>query len=295
MSSEFPVRRTMIAEVVDRNSIGRAISLEQTSNSLFRMLGPFIGGVFLATIGAQGGFLLGTTLYSIGVIISLSLRYQRPVAPRQDLTARSQVVEGIRYISTSQLLVGTLAVTLVLNVFAFPYMSQQPIVARQQLGASDFLIGVMQSVEGAGAFVGAALIAIFARPRHFTSIYMWGSMLFLVAIVAFSLSSTYWVTLVILFLAGAGMSGFASMQTAIMIYASTPEMRARALGAVAVVIGIGPFGQLGIGLLANVLDPATAVLIVASIGIAGMVAVFFIFPILRRATTLEQNTVLPGN
>ena len=32
MSSEFPIRRTMIAEVVDRGSIGRAISLEQTSN-----------------------------------------------------------------------------------------------------------------------------------------------------------------------------------------------------------------------------------------------------------------------
>ena len=290
MSSEFPIRRTMIAEVVDRGSIGRAISLEQTSNSLFRILGPFIGGVFLATIGAQGGFLLGVALYSIGAIIALSMKYRRPEVLQQIQSARTQVIEGVRYISRSQLLVGTLAVTLVLNVFAFPYMSQQPIVARLELGVSDVLIGVMQSVDGAGAFLGAALIAIFARPRHYTNIYMWGSLLFLVAIVAFSRSNTYWLTLVILFFAGAGMSGFATMQSAIMIYVSSPAMRGRALGAVTVFIGIGPFGQLGIGLLASILDPATAVLIVASIGIAAMVAVFFVFPIMRNSAALERDS-----
>ena len=89
------------------------------------------------------------------------------------------------------------------------------------------------------------------------------------------------------------MSGFATMQSAIMIYASSPAMRGRALGAVAVFIGIGPFGQLGIGLLASALDPATAVFITASLGIAGMVAVFFIYPIMRKSGTLEREPVGP--
>ena len=289
MASEFPVRRTLYADFIDRGSIGRAISLEQISNSLFRMLGPFIGGLLLVTIGAQGGFMLGTVLYFIGMLIALTIKYQRR-APLQSIpSTRTQVVEGVRYISRSQLLVGTLAVTLVLNVFAFPYLSQQPLVARQELGISDILIGVMQSVEGAGAFVGAGLIAIFAKPRHYTNIYMWGSLLFLVGIALFSQSNTYWVTLIILFFAGIGMSGFATMQSAIMIYVSSPSMRGRVLGAVAVFIGLGPFGQLGIGLLANVLDPATAVLITSSIGIIAMVAVFFIYPILRNYRTLERG------
>ena len=293
MASEFPVRRTMIAEVVGRSSIGRAISLEQTTNSLFRILGPFIGGLFLVTTGAQGGFLLGVALYSIGALISLTLKYRRPEVLQEIPSPKTQVVEGVRYISRSQLMIGTLAVTLVLNVFGFPYLSQQPIVGRQELMVSDVLIGVMLSVEGVGAFLGAVLIAIFARPRHYTRIYMWGSLLFLVAIVLFSRSDMYWVTLVVLFFAGVGMSGFATMQSAIMIHASSPAMRGRALGAVAVFIGIGPFGQLGIGLLASALDPATAVLITASLGIAGMVAVFFIYPIMRKSGTLEREPVGP--
>jgi MFS family permease len=290
MASEFPVRRTMIGEVVARSSVGRAVSLEQTTNSLFRIIGPFLGGVFLATIGAQGGFLLGFLLYLIGAVIAVSLKYHGLTSNELTVGPKTQIIEGIQYIRKSQVMIGTLGVTLILNVFGFSYLSQQPVVAKQVLQVSDVLIGVLQSVEGAGAFVGAALIAVFAKPRHYTRIYMWGSLLFVIAIVLFSQSTTYWLTLIILFFAGLGMSGFATMQSAIMIYASSPKMRGRVIGSIAVFIGIGPFGQLGIGLLANILDPATAVLLTASIGIIFMFIAFIIYPAMSKSTSLEQET-----
>ena len=289
MASEFPVRRTMIGEVVSRMNVGRAVSLEQTTNSLFRIIGPFVGGVFLATIGAQGGFLLGVVLYSIGVLIAISMKYNRPTSTEALAGPKTQITEGIQYIRKSQVMIGTLGVTLVLNVFGFSYLSQQPVVAKQVLQVSDVLIGILQSVEGAGAFFGAALIAIFAKPRHYTRIYMWGSLLFMVAIVLFSQSTTYWITLIILFFGGAGMSGFATMQSAIMIYVSSPQMRGRVLGSVAVFIGIGPFGQLGIGLLASILNPATAVLITAGTGIICMFIAFVIYPAMNKPAALEQD------
>ncbi|MDG0867990.1 MFS transporter [Candidatus Lucifugimonas marina] len=289
MASEFPVRRTMIGEVVSRSSVGRAVSLEQTTNSLFRILGPFIGGVFLATIGAQGGFLLGVILYSIGVLIALSMKYSRPTTTEAPAGPKTQIIEGVRYIRKSQVMIGTLGVTLILNVFGFSYMSQQPVVAKQVLQVSDVLIGILQSVEGAGAFIGATLIVIFAKPHHYTRIYMWGSLLFIVAIVLFSQSTNYWLTLIILFFGGMGMSGFATMQSAIMIYVSSPKMRGRVLGSVAVFIGIGPFGQLGIGALANILDPATAVLITALTGIVFMFIAFVLYPAMNKPSSLETD------
>lgn len=289
MASEFPVRRAMIGEVVAKESVGRAMSLEQTTNSLFRILGPIVGGVFLATIGAQGGFMLGFALYSFGMLISLTMKYSPPKSNEVPAGTMTQIVEGIRYIRRSQVMIGTLGVTLIINVFGFTYMSQQPVVARQMLGVSDLLIGLLQSVEGAGALLGASLVAIFARPRHYTRIYMWGSLLFLICIVLFSRSETYWVTLIILFFGGIGMSGFGTMQSAIMIYASSPKMRGRALGAIAVFIGIGPFGQLGIGALASILDPATAMLITASTGIVFMFIAFVIYPAMNKSESLDLD------
>jgi len=289
MASEFPVRRTMIGEVVSRSNVGRAVSLEQTTNSLFRILGPFIGGVFLATIGAQGGFFLGVILYSIGILIAISMKYSRPTSTEEPVGPKTQIIEGVRYIRKSQVMIGTLGVTLILNVFGFSYMSQQPVVAKQVLQVSDVLIGILQSVEGTGAFIGAALIVIFAKPHHYTRIYMWGSLMFMVAIVLFSQSTVYWVTLIILFFGGMGMSGFATMQSAIMIYVASPQMRGRVLGSVAVFIGIGPFGQLGIGALASILNPATAVLITAGIGIICMFIAFVIYPAMSKSDSLELD------
>jgi len=291
MASEFPVRRTMIGEVVLRNSVGRAMSLEQTTNSLFRIIGPFIGGVFLATMGAQGAFLLGVVLYLVGLIIVLSLKYPRPEMSTTPAGPTNQIIEGIQYIRKSQVIIGTLGVTLVVNVFGFSYMSQQPVVAKQVLQVSDILIGLLQSVEGAGAFIGAALIVIFAKPHHYTRIYMWGSLLYLITIVLFSQSEIYWVTLIILFIAGIGMSGFVTMQSAIVIYAASPQMRGRVLGSVAVFIGVGPFGQLGIGMLSSILNPATAILITAGFGIICMFIAFVIYPAMSKPNALEQEAI----
>jgi len=75
-----------------------------------------------------------------------------------------------------------------------------------------------------------------------------------------------------------------------MIYTSSPEMRGRALGSIAVFIGLGPFGQLGIGALANVLDPATAVLIVSGIGIALMVVALVFIPAMRSSRSMDEVT-----
>jgi len=289
MTSDFPVRRTMMGEIVDRSQIGRAMSLEMTSSSFFRILGPFAGGVLLGTVGAYGGFLLAALLYLAGLIIAVSTNYLQPLSTERDTSTKTQMTQGINYIRRNEVIIGTLVVTLVVNAFGFSYMSQQPVVARQVLEVSDVLIGVLQSVEGVGMFLGAALVTIFARPHQYIRIYMGSSLLYLLTITLFSQSNTYWASLLILFLSGIGMSGFAAMQSAIMIYTSSQEMRGRVMGSVTMFIGFGPLGALGIGMLAGFYSIATAVMITACIGIACTLIVFILYPSMRTSKEPKQD------
>ena len=289
MTSDFPVRRTMMGEIVDRSQIGRAMSLEMTSSSFFRMLGPFAGGVLLGTVGAYGGFLLAALLYLVGLIIAVSTNYLQPLSTERYTSPKTQMTQGISYIRRNEIIIGTLVVTLVVNAFGFSYMSQQPVVARQVLEVSDVLIGVLQSVEGVGMFLGAALVTIFARPHQYIRIYMGSSLLYLLTITLFSQSNTYWASLLILFLSGIGMSGFAAMQSAIMVYTSSQEMRGRVMGSVTMFIGFGPLGALGIGMLAGFYTIATAVMITACIGIACTLIVFILYPSMRTSKEPKQD------
>ena len=287
MASEFPVRRTMIGEVVDPDNVGRAVALESGTSAGSRILGPILGGAFLTTIGPEGGFMLGVLLYGVALLTALFMPYVPPLPEGKAAGAFQEIREGVRYISGSQLMVATLIVTLLMNIFGFPYVSQQPVVAREDLMVNDVLVGALQSMEGLGAFIGAALIVAFARPHHYARIYLYGSLLFLVAVIVFSRSEWYWVSFVTVFIGGFGMASFAAMQSAIMIYAASPAMRARVMGSVAMFIGLGPMGQLLIGHLAEILDPRTAILIIGVIGFVSVAASAVAFPILRNGQATE--------
>ncbi|MDP6822107.1 MAG: MFS transporter [Dehalococcoidia bacterium] len=291
-ASEFPVRRTLIGELVHPERLGRAMSLDSATNALSRIIGPFAGGVFMATVGPEGAYVTGVVLFLLAALVATTLRYERPAATGAGAGVFTDLAEGVRYIRASRLMVGTLVVTLLMNVFAFPYMSQQPIIARETLGAGDVLIGLLNSVEGLGSVLGATLIALFALPRHYTRIYLYGSLLFLVGILLFSQSSWYWVSFGIVFAGGFGMSAFGTMQSTIMASAASPEMRGRVMGAVAVFIGAGPVGQINVGIMAGMLDPQTAVMITGLMGVTVMLAATLRFPILRRADSMRIDSRL---
>ncbi len=289
LASEFPVRRTMIGEVVDPDRVGRAISLESGTSAGSRILGPVVGGTLFATIGPEGGFMVGIVLYTVAFLVAISMRYQPPQVEALRSGAFQQIREGVSYIRGSRLMVGVLVVTLLMNMFGFPYVSQQPVVAREDLMVNDVLVGALQSIEGLGSFIGAALIVAFARPKHYTRIYLYGSLLFLVAILVFSRSEWYWVSFATVFFGGFGMASFAAMQSAIMIYAASPVMRARVMGSVAMFIGLGPIGQINIGLLADLIDPRTAILITGGIGLFTVMVAGIMIPILRSSRAMELD------
>ncbi len=291
-ASEFPVRRTLIGELVHPERLGRAMSLDSATNAFSRIIGPFTGGVFMATIGPEGAYVTGIALFLIAALVASTLRYRRPVATGSGRGVFVDLAEGVRYIRASRLMVGTLIVTLLMNVFAFPYMSQQPIIARETLGVGDVLVGLLNSVEGLGSVFGAALIATYARPQHYSRIYLYGSMLFLVGILLFSQSSWYWVSFAIVFAGGFGASAFGTMQSTIMVSAASPEMRGRVMGTVAVFIGTGPVGQINVGIMAGMYSPQTAVMITGLVGLTVVLVSALAFPILRRPDSMRIDSRL---
>ena len=61
------------------------------------------------------------------------------------------------------------------------------------------------------------------------------------------------------------------------------------MGSVAMFIGLGPIGQINIGLLADLIDPRTAILITGGIGLFTVLAAGIFLPILRSGRAMEQD------
>ena len=54
-----------------------------------------------------------------------------------------------------------------------------PIIGRDELGLSPFFVGVLSSMEGFGALIGALMITRFASQKNFFKIYLGGTIIYL--------------------------------------------------------------------------------------------------------------------
>ena len=286
---ELSVRRTMIAEIAGMDRIGPAMGLDASTNSFTRMLGPFVGGLVFELTGLYATLALGAALFALAAILLIFVDYGR-VGARERTPVLGTIVDGLRFVRRSRVIVATLAVTIIFNLCGFSFISMVPVIAKEELGLSPFPTGILMSAEGCGAFLGCLLIAFFAHPRRFRQMYVGGAGLYLCCIIIFALSPYFALSLPVLWIAGFGVAGFAAMQSALIISSAPPEMRTRVMGVLSMCIGFAPIGMLFVGVLANQLGAVTGVLILSSLGVLAMIGTMIAWPEMRW-TRLDQRAV----
>jgi hypothetical protein len=97
-----------------------------------------------------------------------------------------------------------------------------------------------------------------------------GSFLFFAGLVAMALSPWYGLAFMLLVIGGLGTAAFSTMQTSLVLTEAPAAATSRVMGIVTMCIGTGPLGVLVIGLLADQIGAAPAILVMAGLGIAGL-------------------------
>ena len=267
-ATDNPVRRVMIGDTVGADRMGSAMSLDVGGSNASRMFGPTLAGVLLAHAGVAGAFWFSLVLYGGALYAACSVRYRNA----ERASAGSILVrirEGLRLAGTDRRLVGTLLVTVIVNLFGWPFTSMIPVIGRDQHGLGPEGVGILASMDGVGAFLGALLLAILARPAWYGRIYCWGSVVYMGLLAVFALIPEPRLAGLALIGAGMAQACFATMQTTLVYLATPPEMRSRILGVLSVCIGTAPLGLLWLGVLAEAIG---APLATAVTGVTGLLA-----------------------
>jgi len=171
-------------------------------------------------------------------------------------------------------LIGTLVITVIYNVFGWPFTSMVPVIAQDRLHLTPEWIGIMASMDGVGAFIGAAVVALFVGPRLYARTYLYGVTSYMAMLTVFALVAQPITAGAALVLTGIGGAAFSIMQATQVYLAAPAEMRSRVLGVLSVCIGIGPIGFVHLGLLADAIGASWAT---ATTGIEGLVMLALTF------------------
>ena len=268
-AADNPVRRAMMGQVAGPARMGVAMSLDVATSNGSRVMGPMLGGTLLAAIGLDGAFILSVAIYLPALIATLRLPRAdaAPAAAAPPVLAR--IAEGLAFVRQEPRLVGTLVVTLLFNLFGWPFTSMIPVIGKDSLGLGPQGVGVLASLDGIGSFCGALTIAVLAKAAQYKAIYVGGITLYFAGVAAFALAPGPLTGAVALLVAGLGGAGFAIMQPTLVFLATPAEMRSRVLGLLSVCIGLGPFGFLALGALAEWFGASWAT---ATMGLGGLAA-----------------------
>ena len=279
---DYPVRRTLVGEFSGPEKMGAGISLDSATTNVTRMLGPFLGGVTYGFLGLEGAFIISAVSHFICICIACSLVFEFQPLNQKAESYFLLLKEGLSIVKTSPQLIGVYLVTIILNIFGFPYASMVPVLGRDVYKVEPALIGILSAAEGAGAFVGALVVAFFIRPSWFNKVYTIGALTFISGIFCLSLVDKYFLGISILWVAGLGMAGFGAMQSTLVLTLAPKNARSRLMGVLSVCIGCAPIGLLNLGVLADLFGAQIALTIISSAGLAALLLTIIIIPQLRR-------------
>jgi hypothetical protein len=235
------------------------------------MVGPTVGGLLLAGVGIEGAFVLSVALYATAVVATLMVRTRMPAAPGAEAVL-ARTWESVAIVAKDPRLGAIMLVTIIYNVFAWPFMSMIPVIGRDQLLLGPEGIGLLTSVDGVGSFVGAVLLALWLTPGWHARAYVGGVAVFILSQIGFALAPDPISAGVALLVTGLSGAAFATLQATTVYLAAPIDMRSRIMGVLSVCIGTGPIGFVWLGWLADRIGAPHATALTGAMGLLALAA-----------------------
>ena len=197
-----PARQALGQELVPRSLFHNAVTWRSGSWQLASVLGPAIGGVMYAIGGTTLAYASVAALITTGLLAIASVRHRSVIDLAHTNAVTESLGSGIRFVFSKPLLVGALSLDL-FSVFFGGATALLPVFAAEILHVGPEGLGLLRAAPAIGAVVTSVLIVHrppFARAGRTLFLAVIGFGLFTIG---FGLSTSFWLSVAMLALAGA--------------------------------------------------------------------------------------------
>lgn len=273
-----PVRNTLVASVVPREDLQNAVGLNAATFNLTRVVGPTIGGVLIAVLGAGGNFAVQSCLY-VAVIVTISrMRVPARRSAAQSGSVLRNLQEGATWVWRNHSMRALMALALIPSVTAMPYMSLMPVFASDVLQVGPSGLGLMLAATGAGALVGALSVASGLRTQRREALQFLALGTMGASLILFSQMRDLAPAMLFLAIIGGCQMAYMNTNQAVLQMLIPDQLRGRVMAIYMLNIGLMPFGTFLAGLITSVVGAPTTVTGMGSICIAIAVIAALIMP-----------------
>jgi hypothetical protein len=226
-SIDNPLRQTFIMEMVGKEKLTNAVTLNSMLVNLARVIGPVIAGALIATVGLSWCFFVNAASY-IGVLTCLRLMRESELSVSKPVQqATGQLKEGFKYIWHTPLLRNVLIMMALVGTLAYEFPVSLPLFATFTFHGDASTYALMLASMSAGSLVGGVIVA--GRGNQSPRRLLWAALTFGISMLLLAIAPTEWLALVILFFVGYCSINFNTLGNSTLQLNSSPAMRGRVM------------------------------------------------------------------
>jgi MFS family permease len=269
---DTPVRQAFVVEMVGRDALQNAVSLNSATFNASRMIGPAIAGLLIEAFGTAPAFFVNAASY-VGVIIALlaMTKDDLHLAPLVE-RARGQLREGLAYVRERPRLLLPIVLMGFIGTFGFNFQITNALVAQGVFHRGAGSYGILSTMQALGSLAGA-LAAARRRRRPRVRLLIAAGATFGILEAASGFVRSYPLFMVLLIPIGAAGILLATSCNSTLQLNSAPHMQGRVMALYTTVfIGCAPLGSLLVGWLGGILGPRWALFFGGGISLAAVLA-----------------------
>lgn len=253
-SLDAPSRQSFVIEMVGKEDLLNAIALNSSIFNMARIIGPAIAGLIISVIGVGLCFLLNGISFLPVIVGLLLMKGNFDPVRRMSESFFQTFREGLSYVRKDKKVLSFLALVASASIFIMPYVMLMPIFARDILRVGPKGLGTLLASAGTGALIGALTLALLGNFKEKGRLVFFGSITFITAVLVFSFSKNYYLSLFLLLFVGWGMVTQNATINSLLQTIVPDHMRGRVMSLYTFTfMGMMPIGSFLAGFTANYL------------------------------------------
>lgn len=268
-----PARVAMATEIVGRENIGNALSLQSLAMNGTRVFAPSVAGALVgwSLFGIGPTYIVAATIATLALVMTWLLP-NPPAALTGEARPFRDIADGVRYVNANPAIRNIVLTAFAVLIFAFSYVSFIPALVEGEFGLSEAFVGYFASASSAGALAAGLWVAGQADSPRAQSIMTYAGLLFAAMVVGLGLAPNYWVSVAVVVIAGAGTTAFQTLSNTLALQQADAEFQGRVQSIM--MLGFAGFGisAFPLGVLARAIGLQPTLTIMGSVAFIAVLA-----------------------
>ena len=246
----MPARQAIITQLVDKTQLTNAVALNGSGMSLTTLIAPAIGGMIYGIFGVEFAYYLIALLAGTAIVFTTFIPNIAKL-PKSGKRVWAEMKEGISYVNTNKTIMWLIILAMTTTLLGMPFRTLLPVQIDEIFKAGPEALGLLMSMIGLGALLGALFIAGMKQTQSRGLTLLVTSFISGIAILINSMVTQYWMALLLMIVLGIGDSGRRTLNSSLLLEHTDDNYRGRVMGIYMMNFGLIPIGVIPLGFVAE--------------------------------------------